>query len=303
MKILKYLLIPAKYLLLLLAITSLIYYRSIIFHSNVNQYIDNAISYVEQRFDINIPKHQPDEVIYTVAIETNNIPTQTVPASDSSGPEINDTQNTKSLISETEHKDNIINNESVDTIDKNSNSIEEKVIHKDYEIDHISELSKTINVLSEKVELLLNTKNETTVVENDPANDVSLITSQATINRDDNVNIIDDSSNPSSINHGTSDINNMLAMARQSFWNGNTQVSEKFYLDLAQLEVDDPDIYGELGNVYYAQGKWKEAGRAYYEAAIRLLAIKQDQQVSYLLRVIQGLDSESAEKLRHRISG
>ena len=52
-----------------------------------------------------------------------------------------------------------------------------------------------------------------------------------------------------------------------------------------------------MGNIFYIQGKWKEAGQAYYEAAIRLMRQGQTGQVQYLDRVIHGLDKESAEKL------
>ena len=95
----------------------------------------------------------------------------------------------------------------------------------------------------------------------------------------------------------------IINLARQSFWNGNTEQAEKFYLDLSKFEDADPDVYGELGNVYYAQGKWKQAGEAYYEAAVRLLDLKHKDQAGYLLRVIQGLDEESANKLRQKMSG
>jgi len=99
------------------------------------------------------------------------------------------------------------------------------------------------------------------------------------------------------------DADKILHMARKSFWNGDPRASEKLYLDLVSIEDTNPDLYGELGNVYYSQGKWKKAGAAYYEAAIRLLAMKQDGQVGYLLRVIQGLDADKAEQLRQKMNG
>ncbi len=95
----------------------------------------------------------------------------------------------------------------------------------------------------------------------------------------------------------------MLIHARKAFWEGDMQEAEKTYRELTIQKEFGPDAYGELGNVYYAQGKWQEAGKAYYEAAIRLIELKQPYQVNYLLRVIQGLDSESAEKLKQKMSG
>ncbi len=95
----------------------------------------------------------------------------------------------------------------------------------------------------------------------------------------------------------TSSERDLLIDARQAFNQGKVVASEKLYIELTQLEQDNPDAYGELGNVYYSQGKWDKAGQAYYEAAVRLIAEGKYNQVSYLQRVISGLDREHAEKL------
>jgi len=89
----------------------------------------------------------------------------------------------------------------------------------------------------------------------------------------------------------------LLINARNAFNQGAVVESEKFYIELTQLDNDNPDIFGELGNVYYSQGKWDEAGQAYYEAAVRLITEKNYNQVAYLQRVITGLNTEHAEKL------
>lgn len=95
----------------------------------------------------------------------------------------------------------------------------------------------------------------------------------------------------------TSSERNILIDARNAFNKGNVSASEKLYLELTQLEQDNPDAFGELGNVYYSQGKWDQAGQAYYEAAVRLIAEGNYNQVSYLQRVISGLNTEHADKL------
>ena len=95
----------------------------------------------------------------------------------------------------------------------------------------------------------------------------------------------------------TSSERDLLINARNAFNHGKVAKSEKFYLELTQLDNDNPDIFGELGNVYYSQGKWDEAGQAYYEAAVRLITEGNYNQVAYLQRVIKGLNTEHAEKL------
>lgn len=93
----------------------------------------------------------------------------------------------------------------------------------------------------------------------------------------------------------------LLNQARLAFQSGNSDKAVSLYKELSDLNPDDPNVYGELGNIFYSQGKWKQAGQAYYEAATRLLQKGQRGQVQYLHRVIQGLDQESAEKLRAQL--
>ncbi|MFK5914742.1 MAG: tetratricopeptide repeat protein [Woeseiaceae bacterium] len=95
----------------------------------------------------------------------------------------------------------------------------------------------------------------------------------------------------------TSSERDLLINARKAFNSGNKEQSEKFYIELTQLDEDNPDAFGELGNVYYSQGKWDKAGQAYYEAAVRLINERKYSQVTYLQQVIKGLSLEHAEKL------
>ncbi len=94
----------------------------------------------------------------------------------------------------------------------------------------------------------------------------------------------------------------LIGQARLAFQSGDSNKAISLYQELSDLNPDDPNTYGEMGNVLYAQGKWKEAGKAYYEAAIRLKRQGRMEQVQYLFRVIQGLDQESAEKLRSQLA-
>ena len=94
----------------------------------------------------------------------------------------------------------------------------------------------------------------------------------------------------------------LLKVARIAYQEGNPHVAIKIYKELIELENDEADFYGELGNVYYAIGNWNEAGLAYYEAATRLIEQNKFAQVGYLQRVIQGLNTEQAEKLAEQLS-
>ncbi len=94
----------------------------------------------------------------------------------------------------------------------------------------------------------------------------------------------------------------LLKVARIAYHEGNPHVAIKIYKELIELENDEADYFGELGNVYYAIGSWDKAGNAYYEAAIRLIEQNQFAQVGYLNRVIMGLNPDKAELLTAQLA-
>ena len=94
----------------------------------------------------------------------------------------------------------------------------------------------------------------------------------------------------------------LINQARLAYLQGDIENSISLYQQLGEQSPDNPDAFGELGNVYYSLGKWKQAGAAYYTAASLLLEQGNNQQVNYLYRVIQGLDQESADKLKQKLT-
>jgi len=92
----------------------------------------------------------------------------------------------------------------------------------------------------------------------------------------------------------------MLFKARLAYWNRDLKTAEETYIALTEL-AEDPNAYGELGNLYYMQSKWKKASEAYYHAAIKLKSINQIDQAYHLLRIIRGLDSSTANKLQSEL--
>lgn len=263
-------------------LAAIIYFRSIIFQPGVNQYLDTIVVFAEEQFDVDIPSHinVSDEI--QVVVENECEPPEIDLLSQKKDIEAVD------VIVETETKGVINDLHATDTVTESND-----------ELVLIETLSEVVNSINEKVDMLFEINKAATV---DPvlANNLSSSNEKiADLNEETPVAQIS--------NNSIIDAKQTLIMARRSFWNGHTRESENIYLDLASNDNNDPDIYGELGNVYYTQGKWKQAGKAYYEAAVRLLAQNNNKQVSnrvnYLLRVIQGLDKESAKKLSDMISG
>ena len=93
----------------------------------------------------------------------------------------------------------------------------------------------------------------------------------------------------------------LINQARLLHMTGNNNNAIELYRELAGLYPDDPNVVGEMGNVYYLQGDWKRASQAYYDAALRLHKLRMNEQIHYLYLVIHGLDPETAEKLREQL--
>jgi len=292
MKILKYALKPMKYIVLLLSFAALGYYRLVIFHPDLNKHADAFLSYVETEFNLKILAYIP---------EMDLVETQSVVISDKKPDDVEVTLKESKLDVVEDVVSVQVGHAAGDVPSENKmtaivdNGLTEK------ELNLIDELSDTVNLINEKIDRLYEQGNTVTTEKNRKIEEPVLEIKSVTDTPGDSV-VEEQASKPAAMSV-ISDVDNILLMARQSFWNGNSRLSEKFYMDLTHYGSSNPDIYGELGNVYYAQGKWKKAGEAYYEAAIRLIELKQNAQVSYLLRVIQGLDAVSADKLRHKISG
>jgi hypothetical protein len=89
----------------------------------------------------------------------------------------------------------------------------------------------------------------------------------------------------------------VLAAAREAYWLHDHQEAESLYRQLIALDPDNPDGYGELGNLYFTQGKWDEAASAYFEAGSRLARSGHIMEAENLLDVIRGLEDPRADEL------
>ena len=94
----------------------------------------------------------------------------------------------------------------------------------------------------------------------------------------------------------------LLAAAREAFWLHNYDDAEKSYRALTELEPQNPDGFGELGNMYFSQGRWEEAAAAYYEAGIRLISEGRLDPARELVSVIRGLNGQQADELNKLIT-
>ena len=316
MKLISFLLRPLKMLFFLLVLLTLIYFRNVIFLPNINQYVDTAQAYIENKLVITIPVYVNKNIVEAAVAD----PAKSSELSDELCKN-NDVIESKITVDVAPVA--ITGSNSTDSVGQPTDLIEpsletklpvDVVITKAVvdsveaiaQLDLLTQLSETVNALNTKVDKLFDAGKasvETAEKSTDKMEEKSNV--EAAQPSTKNIILDDEAANSNDAKrnvHLTEDAKNMFYMARQTYWMGDALGAEKIYLKLAVVEDDNPDIYGELGNVYYAQGKWNDAGKAYYEAAIRLLNLDRNNQVNYLLRVIQGLDTDSAEKLKQKIS-
>ena len=291
MKIIKHLLSHIGLIVVISCVVAVIYFRSELFPNYINEPVDTAFIEIGDKLGIEIPSYKSgvdhsinsenyqiaeiNEVEQTPVVDVapeNNVPNESSPDTDSDVSMVtviteSVTQTVNDLFSSDEDDINKDENNSQISDLQDETSQQETVLSKK------DDSGGVMSVINNMTEAVVNTFSEPT--------DTAATTNDMEM----------------------SDSRQILIKARKAFWHGDLKASEKSYKELVEHEELDPNAYGELGNVYYAQGKWQEAGKAYYEAAVRLIELKQPYQVNYLFRVIQGLDAESAEKLKQKMSG
>jgi tetratricopeptide (TPR) repeat protein len=94
----------------------------------------------------------------------------------------------------------------------------------------------------------------------------------------------------------------LLAAAREAYWLRDYETAESKYRELLALQPDNPDGYGELGNMYFSQGMWEQSASAYFDAGTRLVKEGQLEQARQLVDVIRGLDGTQADELNTLIN-
>ncbi len=259
MKFIGHILSHLSFFVILGLVTAIIYFRADLFPEHINRPVDRALTALEEKFEIEIPKHASTGK--PLFAQRNNHQETT-----GSYVEV-ESQSTEMVYAEP-------------VVDMTP--VEKTEQPRDKAKDMMTVVEKIKETVTETVTEMIDSADDDLNKE-EPQEEIT-ITEEKELLPTDNLAI--------------------LNRARQAYWNGSMAEAEKAYQELSELASQDPDVYGELGNIYYAQGKWKQAGEAYYEAAIRLIeANQQPAQVNYLLRVIQGLDAESANKLRQKMTG
>ncbi|MGD8642808.1 MAG: tetratricopeptide repeat protein, partial [Chromatiales bacterium] len=88
-----------------------------------------------------------------------------------------------------------------------------------------------------------------------------------------------------------------LTEARDAFWRQGPEAAATLYQSVAEANPDNPDIQGELANVYFQLGKRAEAAEAYARVVTILHEQGRRAEAARVMRTVAMLDRERAEGL------
>jgi hypothetical protein len=89
----------------------------------------------------------------------------------------------------------------------------------------------------------------------------------------------------------------LVQRARRAFWNGDFEMAERLYFDLIDGNSDDPELFGEIGNLYMAMGRQQLALDAYFEAGLRLRSRGDRRKLSEVIRILSEKGDQRALEL------
>jgi hypothetical protein len=112
---------------------------------------------------------------------------------------------------------------------------------------------------------------------------------------------VDDHGEVINVSQPTGAIREKWITAREAFYQRNYELSEKSYHEVIDSTKNNFDAYGELGNVYFNQGKNKQAADAYFEAAAILINKGQVRRARSLMGLLRHLDDAKASELQQLI--
>jgi hypothetical protein len=90
----------------------------------------------------------------------------------------------------------------------------------------------------------------------------------------------------------------LIQQARRAFWNGDFEGAEAAYMTVLSQYPGDPDVFGELGNLYQSMGKPQQALDAYFEAAVRLKAQGDESKLNKIIVLLEEQGDPRGSSLR-----
>lgn len=98
-------------------------------------------------------------------------------------------------------------------------------------------------------------------------------------------------------------IDDLLLMARESYWNNGLDEAAAIYQQLIQREPTVVSHKGELGNVYWKQGFPEKSAHLYAEIAIPMIESGYTERVSQMVGFIGLFHPEKATEIKKQLQG
>jgi hypothetical protein len=91
-------------------------------------------------------------------------------------------------------------------------------------------------------------------------------------------------------------VSSNIEKARAALFEGNLDVAKEMY-QAELVNTNNPDLHGELGNVYFAQQNWQDAAVEYAAAIEGLSAQGRFLQAQYVLGFLMQIDPDMGKKI------
>ncbi len=174
--------------------------------------------------------------------------------------------------------------------------------------DSISLPSHSTKNSSKKSELQEDQVVELTVVKKPASNDVVILPEQALSDMSsehsnteavsEKNTVIDKQLISTNVNQlNVNEQSDYLLMARQAFWDKNYQSSINYYAKEMVKTPKSPDLYGELGNLYYGLKNYELASHNYLEAGKLMIEIDDQVRAKQMYDILLSLAPEKADVL------
>ena len=95
----------------------------------------------------------------------------------------------------------------------------------------------------------------------------------------------------------------LLEQARRAFWSGELVLAESRYREVLASVGSVPEVYGELGNLYFHQGRHDWAAEAYYEAGMGFISHGQSRQAWAVVGLLHRMNPVRAQRLEQALRG
>jgi len=92
--------------------------------------------------------------------------------------------------------------------------------------------------------------------------------------------------------------NSLLYQARKAFWTKDFKTAKQHYLTLIKQLPDNPEVHGELGNIFYNEQKLEKAIKHYSLAAELLIKHRHYWKLPQIMNVISRFNPDKARVIR-----